>query len=417
MKRVQYIIAIGVIYVLAFAGAFSASCETKISLLTCMPGPEIYELNGHSALRIVTEHGDSVWNYGLFSFDQPNFVYRFVKGETDYMAGAYPTGWFLPDYSLRGSRVYEQELLLSPEEKERLLEIIRNDIKPENSVYRYNYIKDNCATRIRDNIEQAVGEIRYTDTLHYGSYRKEMTAHHSNYPWYQFGIDLALGSGLDVPVTSRDEMFAPDEMMRRFATAVRPDGRPVVGPAKVIVEGSDAAILGPTPRWCSPLSVCWIIFLISTGIAIYGFVRKRALHWWYALYFAVTGLGGCVIAFLVFVSTHEATSPNMLIFWLNPLQLIVPACIWSRRTRPAVTVMMWYNLVVVGIMLLLWGFGRQVANPSFFPLMGSCVVLGAGWLMLPSEKGNGKRGSGSTGRGKSGKGKASGRVRKEKRIK
>ena len=199
MNRVLTIIGIAVLYVLACAGTFSAYCEPRISILTCMPGPEIYELNGHSAVRVVTETGDSVWNYGLFSFDQPNFVYRFVKGETDYMAGAYPTEWFIPDYRQRGSRVYEQELLLSPEEKQRLIEILHPDIKPENRVYRYNYIKDNCATRIRDNIEQVVGGIRYTDTLHYGSYREEMRAHHASYPWYQFGIDLALGSGLDIP--------------------------------------------------------------------------------------------------------------------------------------------------------------------------------------------------------------------------
>ena len=28
---------------------------------------------------------DSVWNFGIFDFREPNFVYRFVKGETDYM--------------------------------------------------------------------------------------------------------------------------------------------------------------------------------------------------------------------------------------------------------------------------------------------------------------------------------------------
>lgn len=352
----------------------------RLSLLTCMPGPEIYALCGHSALRVRTATGDSIWNYGLFSFDQPNFVYRFVKGETDYMVGAYPTDWFLPEYRERGSRIYEQELLLSPEEKRQLLALLKKDLRPENRVYRYNYIKDNCATRIRNHVETVAGPIRYTDTLHYGTYRDEMRAHHANYPWYQFGIDLALGSGLDGELTSRDEMFSPDEMMRRFATAHRADGRPIVAPAKVLSEGSDAAIEGPTPWWASPLFIGWLIFFGAVFVVVWGCLNSP-LKWVYALFFGIEGIGGCVIAFLVFVSTHEATSPNMLILWLNPLQLIVPAFIWSRRTRVCVTAMMWYNLVIVGAMLLLWCFGRQSANPAFFPLIAADVLLAAGWIV------------------------------------
>ena len=74
------------------------SDSLTVSLITCYPGPEIFELYGHEAIRVRGEGMDSVWNYGVFNFREPNFVYRFVKGETDYICAGYPFEWFLPEY-------------------------------------------------------------------------------------------------------------------------------------------------------------------------------------------------------------------------------------------------------------------------------------------------------------------------------
>ena len=66
--------------------------SVRVSLLTCAPGSEIYALFGHSAIRYEnpSQNQDWVFNYGLFSFKDPNFVFRFVKGETDYHWGSSP---------------------------------------------------------------------------------------------------------------------------------------------------------------------------------------------------------------------------------------------------------------------------------------------------------------------------------------
>ena len=123
-----------------------------VSLITCSPGSEIYELCGHEAVRVRgILHGqpvDSIWNYGVFDFTEPNFIYRFVKGETDYRLAGYPFYWFLPEYQEAGRTVTEQDLNLSQTEASRFLNILREEAKPENCKYRYNYVKDNCATRI-----------------------------------------------------------------------------------------------------------------------------------------------------------------------------------------------------------------------------------------------------------------------------
>ena len=91
------------------------SDSIRISLLTCAPGNEIYSLFGHTALRYenLTKQEDWVFNYGLFSFNTPNFVMRFVKGETDYQLGLIQYPYFEGEYAMRGSSVYEQELNLT----------------------------------------------------------------------------------------------------------------------------------------------------------------------------------------------------------------------------------------------------------------------------------------------------------------
>ena len=116
-----------------------------VSLVTCWPGEEIYELCGHEAIRVRGMGRDSVWNYGIFDFREPNFVYRFVKGETDYMVAGYPFEWFLPEYVAGGRKVVEQDLDLTQEEARRVLAMLQNGALPQNRRYRYNYVKNNLS--------------------------------------------------------------------------------------------------------------------------------------------------------------------------------------------------------------------------------------------------------------------------------
>lgn len=355
-----------------------AAASPRISLLTCYPGQEIYELYGHEAIRVQAPGVDSVFNFGVFSFSEPNFVYRFVKGQTDYMLAGEPTDAFLAQYVRRGSRVVEQTLALTPAEADTLYSMLRRESLPQNRRYRYNYVKDNCATRVVDRLEQVIGSPAvYSDTIRFGSYREAMRHYNRNYPWYQLGIDLALGSGIDGPVTPRQEMFVPVEMESRMAIARRADGRPLVESAAVINEGVPDATLPPTPWWRSPLAVALYVLIFTLGVCLYDYRRGRITRWWYALWFLLTGCAGSLVFFLVFCSEHEATSPNSLIWWLNPLGLIVPVFIWFRRMRPLVAWYMAADAVAVACLMLLWGAGRQSANPAFFPMMATSILLAA----------------------------------------
>lgn len=363
------------------------SGDLTVSFVTCHPGPQIYELCGHEAVRVRGEGIDSVWNYGLFDFTEPNFVYRFVKGETDYMVGGYPFEWFLPEYVARGSRVEEQDLNLGQEEARRFLAMLRHEALPENRRYRYNYVKDNCATRILELLDSAASaRVIYPDSIRYGTFREEMRAYHRDYPWYQFGIDLALGSGLDRGISAREEMFVPVEMMRMADGARLADGRPLVRERRVLNEGVPDATLGPTPAYATPIAVSWAVFAIIAAICAWSLIRHRAVRWLVTLWFAILGIAGCVVAFLVFISSHEATSPNILIFWLNPLQLLTAACVWGRKTRPVALAMAIYNVVCMVCLLAVWPLQPQSANPAFFPLMGATLLVAASYAIIVGKE-------------------------------
>lgn len=353
-----------------------SSDQLVVSLLTCSPGPEIYELYGHEAIRVKGEGRDSVWNFGVFNFREPNFVYRFVKGETDYMCVGYPTEWFIPEYAGRGSRVVEQELNLTQEEARKLLAMLQTNALPENRVYRYNYVKDNCATRIWRMMEAASDkEVTYPDSIRYGTFRNEMRAYNRNYPWYQFGIDIALGAGIDEPITAKDEMFVPMEMERMVGGAKFADGRPVVKAIRVLNEGEGDVTLPPTPWWFGPMFWCCVVAAILVCVCIYDLSRKSVTRWIYSLWFLILGLAGCVVTFLVFISKHEATTVNILILWLNPLQLIMAAAVWKQKKRALPRELARYNIAVLLVVMGVWAWQSQSTNPALFPLMGATWIM------------------------------------------
>ena len=124
----------------------------EISLLTCGPRQQVYSLYGHTAIRFQDKQTgrDIAINYGVFSFDQPFFVLRFVFGLTDYEMGIAPFDIFEWEYDPTGCGVRQQVLNLTAQEKMAIAQAVDRNMEPQNRVYRYNFFYDNCTTRARD---------------------------------------------------------------------------------------------------------------------------------------------------------------------------------------------------------------------------------------------------------------------------
>lgn len=367
---------------------FSAkAADYRVSLVTCYPGQIVYELYGHTAIRIKHGDKDRVYNFGMFSFSKPNFVYRFVKGETDYALAGYPFEYFMPEYVERNSKVVEQVLNLSQRQAESLylqLEWLR---LPQNREYRYNYVLDNCATRPRDMIEKVTGGLIYpqpADTTL--TFRDMMRSYSGNYPWYQFGIDLALGSGIDYRLDAREQMFAPIYLMNAFQGSAFIDESghrmPLVKEKIVLFDGSESPVLPPTPWYLSPLFVAFAVFAAAVALTVKDVVRKKVSRWFDFIWFLIAGLAGCLVFFLVFVSEHEATSPNYLAFWLNPFCLVVPSLVFIKTLRKWLYFYHFINFALVLILLAVWWALPQCANAAFFPLMACSIIRSANYVYI-----------------------------------
>ncbi len=394
IKRILFIFLCAVSAALAVAAAETVDCLDAgtqcpaVSLLTVGPGDDIYELEGHTELRFVYPDGrDLAVNWGLFDFNAPNFIYRFVKGETDYSIGVRPTQIDLASYQYEGRRVTEQHLALTPRQIMRLENLVAENLKPENRVYRYNYVKDNCATRPLVLLEQALA----ADSSHLNinmqpqqtTFRNEMRRYHENFPSYQFGIDLALGSGIDYRISPREQAFAPVylEQLIGGAEIVENDGtsRPLVTAEEVLVKGRTEAA---TEKGAHPAVYVWAFAAVVVLVTFRDLRRRSAARWFDAVMFGVYGISGCVIAFLVFISSHEATSPNVNLLWLNPLALSVPILIWSKSAKKIVYCYQILNFVLVLIFICGTPFFNQSVNFLFIPLAGCSLLRSASYIYL-----------------------------------
>lgn len=358
--------------------------QIEASLVTAYPGRDVYQLEGHTGLRLVIPgEGDFVVNWGVFDFDSPNFLYRFVKGETDYLAAAFPTRYFLEEYAREGRRVVVRPLVLDSVQAERLFNLVRVNLLPENRVYRYNYVLDNCATRPLAMIERALG-----DTLALGrpdfegdmTFRNVMRHYHRHFPWYQFGIDLALGSGIDRPITEREMSFVPVQLDTLLAKATL-GGQLIAPEAFTLPARHDSAreldtyLATPTHWTLTPLFWGWAVFAIAFCVSV---LQARGMarwgRWFDTLYFTLEGVAGLLLTFLIFVSVHEATSPNWLYLWLNPLCFIGAVAPWlksGKRLEICYQIVNFALLIVLGAILAL---GVQSPNPAFVPLMAASAL-------------------------------------------
>lgn len=391
MKRLYYTLYI---YILVFfACSFSAGAQdrVRVSLLTCEPGTEIYALFGHTALRYEDSSRDIDWvfNYGVFSFNTPNFVYRFVKGETDYQLGIVPYRYFETEYALRGSSVYQQTLNLKPEEKLRLWQVLEENYLPQNRVYRYNFFYDNCTTRARDRIEQCIdGKIEYPEARSGLSFHDIVHQYTDGHEWEEFGIDLCLGAEADRPISGREQMFAPFYMKEAAekAVIVASDGtrRPLVLEETKIVDAKPEPAEPVLPF--SPFAAGMILLLASIGIAAYYLHLRRIPHGWYVFLFAVQGLAGCVIAFLFFCSVHPTVGSNWLLALLNPLPLFyLPVLIYHAikgKKEPYHLI----NFAYLTLFIILIPVLPQEFNSTVLPLALSLWVASASYLIITKKR-------------------------------
>ncbi len=392
MKRLQRSLLMWCLFVcsVGLVSAQEKEADTlRISLLTCSPGTEIYELFGHTALRVQdqAEGTDWVFNYGIFDFNAPHFIWRFVKGETDYQLGIVPFEYFLWSYSQRNSTVVEQELNLSEAEKQKLLEELQHNYLPENRVYRYNYLYDNCTTRARVKVEEAIdGLVKYDENADLQTFRSIIHQYTAGHPWSQLGIDLCLGSEIDREISLRDKMFVPENLYKGFRRSVIV---PTEGEFRNLVSQEIVlnTVEGQTVKeGISPLQCGLLVLLLVVILSVIGVIRDQTFWGIDVVLFAGAGLVGVVLAFLVFFSEHPAVSPNWNLCVFHPLHLLYLPFLIRHALRQEKEYYHLANLVVISLFIMFMGVLPQKINPAVLPLALSLWVRSGVYTLLTIGK-------------------------------
>ena len=358
------------------AQTLSFSDYTQVSLLTCSPGPIVWERFGHTAIRVYDPKNniDIVFNYGVFDFNVDNFIPKFIKGATDYKLARQRTGSFLWSYQVRGSWVWEQVLNLTSEEREKIIELLQINYLPENRVYRYNFIFDNCATRPRDIIKKSLnGTLHYTLESEKKTFRQWIHAYIPVHTWTGFGIDMIFGSSSDVFATRLESMFLPEVLMEEFQKAVivpheeTEESRPLVSIIRVLVEGAEDE---PQRLFFlfTPLGVSVLLLLLGI-LCLFKRRKLRTVHKVFdTLIFAVFGLIGLVIFYLDYFSLHPMVKSNVNILWLNPLLFFVAIMQWIKSLRFIGFILTVIVALCTILALILYLFNISYFNIAYIPL-------------------------------------------------
>jgi hypothetical protein len=348
------------------------SCHMRVSLLTCSPGSELYSIFGHSALRIIDSSvgTDIVYNYGTFDFGDPEFYSKFVRGKLLYFLSQESFSDFAAQYAYEERTMDEQLLDLSCYQKHQIQKFIYNNLQGDNKFYKYDFLYDNCTTRLRDIIEQfrdqglKEGPIRiaagmtFRDGIHYYLNNGEMH-------WSKFGIDLLLGSRIDKKMTNREAMFLPEFLENSLDKTGNASDSLVLKKEYPLTlrAGLQRSVILERPG-----TIFSILALIVFALSVSGLpASEKIMNWFDRIFFLILGLLGCLFLFMWVGTDHKQTADNYNLLWAWPTHIIAP--ILLNGGKPNARKYFLIYMIVIGITLLLWVLLPQQLNPALIPIL------------------------------------------------
>lgn len=324
----------------ASPGIERASSAPRIGVVTMGPGDIFWERFGHDAIVVDdgAPAGPTSYNFGFFDLAEDGFIGRFVRGEMEYMLVALPLEEDLRYYREVGRGARLQWLDLDPAQARSLAAALAENAKPENARYRYDYYTDNCASRVRDALDRAIGGQlrRQLDVRSSGdTYRTESVRLASPAPWMRVGFDLGLGPFADRPLTRWQQAFLPRRLADDLREAKRTDGRPLVAEdIELLPQRQAAEPVGRAPRLWP-----WLLGGALAGIAVLVLAgwRPRLLAGFAGAFWLACGLLGLVLALGWAFTAHQALWANRNLLLLSPLCLLLlpGAWAWLRGRMPS----------------------------------------------------------------------------------
>lgn len=369
----RYILILCTLFCALSISAQELSENAEISVLTIGPGKSLNDAFGHSGFRIKddTKGYDLVFNYGVYDFEAPNFILKFAQGKLNYLIGLNRFDDFYRAYTEQNRSIKEQTLNLTSAEKQKLFDYLVENYKPENRRYLYDFLFNNCATKIKDvtNIatKNPIG-FNIPENYNEATFRTLIQDNLNRNSWGSLGIDLALGSVIDRYATPEQHMFLPKNIYAFFENATTKNGN------KPLIKENEA-LYKATPKdvtsnfFWSPLFIFGILALLIIFITYRDYKKQKRTKVLDIILFIVTGLAGIMILLLWFATDHQTTQNNYNLLWANPLNLIILFQLFKNKMSNWFNKYLKFLLILLCLLIFHWVTGVQVFAIGLIPLL------------------------------------------------
>jgi len=333
--------------------------EVDFYLITVDVGDSIWDNFGHTALRVVdrSSGSDLVFNWGLFDTSGGNLLFasNFLRGILNYQLGVSPPGWEFGRYEREQRTIWQDHINLTNEQKVTLYSRLAWNLREENIVYSYQYFFDNCTTRPRDYLNEALGgRLQEANrALSRSTFRDEVKAHYASVAGVAVSLDILMNERIDRRMTQWEEMFLPARLRQEllsFPSDVMSNGQRLP-----LLDGSRTLLEFPSPEpqvngyhvIGGVLLVVAILLLLSVrrvplasfssqaGFTLGMSISYRLMGLTGILLSLASGIYGTLMALAWMKSGHLDLhhNLNLLLFWPLDLIGVVFAFRWLVRGR------------------------------------------------------------------------------------
>jgi hypothetical protein len=374
-KKISLSIFLIILSLYGYSQEAQLSRLSKLSLLTVGTGQDLAAKFGHSAIRLQDPSVDIdvVYGYGTYNFEDPNFYLNFTRGKLDYTITRHPFNLFERSYVFEQRWIKEQELNLDLEQRKKIVGFLETNLLPQNRLYTYDFLFENCATKIPEVFEKNLGDALRFDYNHLEEQFTFRQLIHENLnvnSWSNFGIDLALGSVIDRKASPYEHLFLPIYVYEQLKHTTL-NGTPIVQKEAIILDiptKPDTTFFLLTPAF-------WLgLLLLAVSYCTYSdWKGNTRTKWIDTLLFSLTGIAGFIIIFLWFLTDHDATKANYNIFWAFAPNLIIAFYLVKNRPVKWLRTYIRIAIVLLVISVVLWLLKVQV-----FSVLISFILLALG---------------------------------------